>query len=127
MNKKGQAEDFVPIIFIVTMILLLMGVFYFFGDVTVNALVFKVENGKVVDSALQEKTIDRLNSWSDSYTSGFYNVEIRDDDGVLIKQAHEAGAGFHTYIIKRYVECVEVEIINSNNKESLDIKEICKK
>jgi hypothetical protein len=123
MNKKGQLGVGMIIIIVagILFVLLIWGL----QSITSNVLVIKIADGKIIENQLQEKSVIRMNTWGDSTQEGFYDVVIS-NNGNIIKSANETGAGYQVYYIMEYVDCVDVEILNSETKENLDKKEICK-
>ncbi len=127
INKKGEIIEFIPVIlFLIFFILLFVGFFYAFGDTTVNELTFKIEDGKLISSDLNEVVKDRISTWGYSYNKGFYNIKINLNNNTIIT-AINTGAGKQSYNINKFVECLKIEITDSDTKLILDEKEVCKK
>ncbi|HIG94834.1 MAG: hypothetical protein QT05_C0031G0006 [archaeon GW2011_AR13] len=127
MKKRESIKKYFWIFLFIFIILFLIGLFYAFDNITVNILKFEIKNGAVINGSLQEKTINRINTLFDSYETGFYDLEVYDDENNLIKQVKKTGAGFYTYFLQRYVGCARVVIFNSNTQKHLDTKYVCKK
>lgn len=127
MNERAEIEDFLGIAGVIVVIICgFFGVSYLFGNVTANQLVVGISNGKITSAQLNEVSVSRLNSWGDSTGNGYYSIVVSAGNDTL-KRADKAAAGMQVYYIKKFVNCLNVSLFDSNYAiNALDKREVCK-